>query len=134
MLQLILAPPGCGKSEEIRNMILQRHEQGMRGMVLIVPEQISFDTERSMLRLLGAKCTESVEVLSFSRFCDKFFEQYGCERDELNADTRFLDIGIDSLDVVEMMVEIEDKVGYEVELTERVETIGALAQFIEDYE
>lgn len=77
MLQLILAPPGCGKSEEIRNMILQRHEQGMRGMVLIVPEQISFDTERSMLRLLGAKCTESVEVLSFSRFCDKFFEQYG---------------------------------------------------------
>ena len=77
MLQLILAPPGCGKSEEIRNMILQRHEQGMRGMVLIVPEQISFDTERSMLRLLGAKSTESVEVLSFSRFCDKFFEQYG---------------------------------------------------------
>lgn len=65
---------------------------------------------------------------------DILVEQYGCERDELNADTRFLDIGIDSLDVVEMMVEIEDKVGYEVELTERVETVGALAQFIEDYE
>lgn len=77
MLQLILSPPGCSKSEEIRKMILQRHEFGMRNMVLIVPEQISFDTERSMLRLLGAKCTESVEVLSFSRFCDKFFEQYG---------------------------------------------------------
>ena len=77
MLQLILSPPGCSKSEEIRKMILQRHEQGMRNMVLIVPEQISFDTERSMLRLLGAKCTESVEVLSFSRFCDKFFERYG---------------------------------------------------------
>ena len=77
MLQLILSPPGCGKSEEIRKMILRRHEQGMRGMVLLVPEQISFDTERSMLRLLGAKCSDSVEVLSFSRFCDKFFERYG---------------------------------------------------------
>lgn len=63
---------------------------------------------------------------------DILVEQYGCERDELNADTRFLDVGIDSLDVVELMVEIEDKIGNEIELTERVETIGALAQFIED--
>lgn len=63
---------------------------------------------------------------------DILVEQYGCERDELNADTRFLDVGIDSLDVVEMMVEIENKIGNEIELTERVETIGALAQFIED--
>ena len=63
---------------------------------------------------------------------DILVEQYGCERDELNADTRFLDVGIDSLDVVELMVEIEDKIGNEIELTERVETIGALAQFIEE--
>lgn len=63
---------------------------------------------------------------------DILVEQYGCERDDLNADTRFLDVGIDSLDVVELMVEIEDKIGNEIELTERVETIGALAQFIED--
>lgn len=63
---------------------------------------------------------------------DILVEHYGCDSDELNADTRFLDIGIDSLDVVEMMVEIEDKVGYEVELTERVETIGTLADFIEN--
>ena len=63
---------------------------------------------------------------------DILVEQYGCDRDELSADTRFLDIGVDSLDVVEMMVEIEDKVGYEVELTERVETIGALGEFIEN--
>lgn len=59
-------------------------------------------------------------------------ENYGCKRDEITADTRFQDIWVDSLDVAEMVGEIEDRIGYEVELTERIETVGELAEFIEN--
>ena len=59
-------------------------------------------------------------------------EQYGCKRDEINKDTRFQDIWIDSLDVAEMIGEIEDQIGYEVELNDHIETIGELAETIEN--
>lgn len=64
---------------------------------------------------------------------DMLVEQYGCKRDEINENTRFADIWIDSLDVAEMIGEIEDQVGYEVGLDDHIETIGELAKTIESY-
>ena len=63
---------------------------------------------------------------------DMLVEQYGCKRDEINENTRFQDIWIDSLDVAEMMGEIEDQIGYEVELNDHIETLGELAKTIEN--
>lgn len=77
MLQMIFSPPGCGKTYEIHRRIKQRCDGGLNDSVLIVPEQSSFETERNMLRLLGADGLEKIEVLSFSRFCEKFFAKYG---------------------------------------------------------
>lgn len=77
LLQMIFSPPGCGKTHEIQSRIKQRCDNGLNDSVLIVPEQISFETERNMLRLLGADGLEKIEVLSFSRFCEKFFAKYG---------------------------------------------------------
>lgn len=62
---------------------------------------------------------------------DILVDKYSCEKEELNDDTKFLDIGLDSLDVVELMVDIEDVVDKEIELDERVETIGELVDYIE---
>ena len=39
--------------------------------------------------------------------------------------------GIDSLDTVELLMNLEDKLGIEIELTEKVETVGDLVAFIE---
>ena len=50
---------------------------------------------------------------------------------EITPDSRFEDLGIDSLDTVEMLMDLEDKIGFEVELDQKVETVGELAEFIE---
>ena len=45
--------------------------------------------------------------------------------------TSFQDLGIDSLDTVEMLMNLEDKLGKEIELDQRVETVGDLVRYIE---
>lgn len=50
---------------------------------------------------------------------------------EITMDSKFQDLGIDSLDTVELMMNLEDKLGIEVELDQKVETVGDLVAFIE---
>ena len=49
---------------------------------------------------------------------------------EVTRDTRFQDVGIDSLDTVEMLMNLEDKIGVEVELSQKVETVGELVDYV----
>ena len=50
---------------------------------------------------------------------------------ESTMDSKFQDLGIDSLDTVELLMNLEDKLGIEVELDQKVETVGDLVAFIE---
>ena len=50
---------------------------------------------------------------------------------EITMDSKFQDLGIDSLDTVELLMNLEDKLGTEVELDQKVETVGDLVAFIE---
>ena len=54
-----------------------------------------------------------------------------CDPSEIKEETTFESLGIDSLDTVEMLMDLEDKIGFEVELDQKVETVGELAAFIE---
>ena len=49
---------------------------------------------------------------------------------EVTRDTRFQDVGIDSLDTVEMLMNLEDKIGVEVELSQKVVTVGELVDYV----
>ena len=73
MLQLVLGRAGSGKTHTVYEQIHALAGQGADNLVLIVPEQSSFETERDMLRLLGPARLHCVEVLSFTRLCDRFF-------------------------------------------------------------
>ena len=59
-------------------------------------------------------------------------ERNDCEISEIKAESSFADLGIDSLDTVEMLMNLEDKIGCEIELEEKVETVGELARYIEE--
>ncbi|HMM06312.1 MAG TPA: acyl carrier protein [Clostridiales bacterium] len=59
-------------------------------------------------------------------------ERNDCEVSEIKAESTFADLGIDSLDTVEMLMNLEDKIGREIELEEKVETVGELARYIEE--
>ncbi len=57
-------------------------------------------------------------------------ERNECDVSEIREDSKFADLGIDSLDTVEMLMNLEEKIGAEIELDEKVETVGELAAFI----
>ena len=58
-------------------------------------------------------------------------ERNDCDVSEITMDTNFQEIGIDSLDTVEMPMNLEDKLGAEIELSQKVETVGDLVRYIE---
>ena len=51
--------------------------------------------------------------------------------DELDRDTTFESLHLDSLDTVEMLMDLESELGVDLELEEKLATIGELADFIE---
>ena len=58
-------------------------------------------------------------------------EHLDVDASEIKAETTFESLGIDSLDTVEMVMELEEELGVELELNERVLTVGELIAFIE---
>ena len=51
--------------------------------------------------------------------------------DEITRDTTFESLGVDSLDTVEMVMDLEEELGVDLEMEEKVSTIGELVDFIE---
>ncbi len=58
-------------------------------------------------------------------------EHTDCDEASVKMETTFLDLGIDSLDTVEMIMDLEDQLGVELEFDEKVTTVGDLVAFIE---
>ena len=51
--------------------------------------------------------------------------------EEINRDTTFESLHLDSLDTVEMLMELESELGMDLEPEDKITTIGELADFIE---
>ena len=58
-------------------------------------------------------------------------ERNDCDKSTITMDTSFGDLSIDSLDTMEMIMNLEEKLGKEIELDQKVETVGELVNFIE---
>lgn len=67
MLHLIKGRAGSGKTAYMRQLISSQLDNVQSKPLLIIPEQFSFESERSMLKLLGAKKLKLVDIFSFSR-------------------------------------------------------------------
>lgn len=76
MLNLIISRTGYGKTTFIKEKIKELTEKE-ECSVLIIPEQISFESERDVLKAVGAEKLKYVEVMSFTRLCSLFFSAYG---------------------------------------------------------
>ena len=55
-------------------------------------------------------------------------ERTGCDVAAVKPESKFSDLGIDSL---ELLMELEDEIGIEIELDEKIETIHDLDEFIQ---
>ena len=77
MIHLVTGRAGTGKTAVLTQQIRQELEQEENGVLLLVPEQFSFETERSLYQILGAKAMLRVEVLSFKRLAQLIFRSCG---------------------------------------------------------
>lgn len=77
-LRFIYGRAGSGKShfclDEIKEKIDNKAEQKL---VMLVPEQYSFQSERNLLKAVGATGITKAEVLSFKRLCHRVFNEVG---------------------------------------------------------
>ena len=51
--------------------------------------------------------------------------------EEITRETTFEGLGIDSLDMVEMVMDLEEELGVHLEMEEKVSTIGELVDFVQ---
>ncbi|MCC3865032.1 acyl carrier protein [Terrisporobacter petrolearius] len=59
-------------------------------------------------------------------------ENLSIERDEIKLDSTFASLGIDSLDTFQLIIEIEEEFGIEVEAPESMKTIKDVVNYIEE--
>lgn len=58
-------------------------------------------------------------------------ERTGCDVSAVKPESTFAELGIDSLDTVELLMSLEDEIGVEIELDQKVETVADLDNFIQ---
>ncbi len=52
------------------------------------------------------------------------------DAESVKTDVQFTDLGLDSLDVAELVMQIEDEMGVSVELSAELDTVEKLAEYI----
>jgi acyl carrier protein len=72
----------------------------------------------------------------FERVKDIVSEQMSVSRDQITPETSFInDLGADSLDTVELVMEFEDEFGLTIpeEDSEKIQTVGEAVKYIEEH-
>lgn len=69
----------------------------------------------------------------FEKIAAMLAEKLECEADTIKMETKFDDLGIDSLDVMELLMNVEEEFGTEIELGEnKIAEVGDLVKLIEE--
>lgn len=77
MLKFILGRSGTGKTTYVKNLLSGLCKSGKEKLLIIVPDQSSFETEKSFYEILGPRDCRKIKVYGFSRLCDYIFSQTG---------------------------------------------------------
>lgn len=76
MLHFIYGPIGSGKTTVLLKYLESDAKQGKKAF-FIVPEQETVSAERKIVSLFPAAAQLNIEVLNFSRLCNRIFRTYG---------------------------------------------------------
>ena len=68
----------------------------------------------------------------FEKVAEMLANHLSIEQDSIKMETTFEELGVDSLDTVEMVMDLEESLGIELELENKVESVGELVAIIEE--
>lgn len=125
MLHLILGPVHSGKSRYLQSVLTDLLQQ-QKEIFYIVPEQLSYETEKSFLDCLGVAQANRIRVITFTKLCEVISEHIGGRQaqviDEglksvcmmtalqnISADLRYYQKGAKSLAFAQSMLTIIDE-------------------------
>lgn len=77
MLQFIFGRAGFGKTAKVHELLLELTSKNVGKLMLIVPEQSSFDTENAILDAFDAQNASRVQVMTFTRLVDLVARELG---------------------------------------------------------
>ncbi len=77
MLTVITGRGKSGKTRLLLEAVKACPTTGMASRIVLVPEQLSHETERLLSELCGNAISFTAEVLSFTRLCDRVFARSG---------------------------------------------------------
>ncbi len=71
--------------------------------------------------------------MTFEKVANIIAERIGKDASEIKPETKFEELGIDSLDVMELLMQFEDEFGHEIEIGDnKIEDIAGLVKLIDD--
>ena len=68
----------------------------------------------------------------FEQIQEVVAEHLDCDKEEITRESTFESLGIDSLDAVELVMELEDKLEIQLDLDRDLENIDELVKFVEE--
>ena len=86
MLHLVLGPVHSGKSrylESVASSLLEKEKQ----IYYIVPEQLSYETEKSFLDTFGVSKANRIKILTFTKLCEEISAKIGGSQAECIDDS-----------------------------------------------
>lgn len=91
MLHFILGRVSSGKTTYLHNEIGKALDKNDENVVLIVPEQFTFETDKGILSTLGPVKSNRVDVYSFTRLAQSLFEEFGvCTKPVITEQSRLI--------------------------------------------
>lgn len=70
--------------------------------------------------------------MAFEKIKRIIAEQLGIAESDITMDTSFEELGVDSLDLFQIIIEIEEEFSVQIEDAESIKTVGEAVNFVED--
>ncbi|OOM81554.1 acyl carrier protein [Clostridium puniceum] len=70
-------------------------------------------------------------MMLFEEIREVICEQLGIEEDEVKLETTFEELGADSLDLFQIVIELEEKYNIQIEEVENLKTIQYAVEYVE---
>ncbi len=68
----------------------------------------------------------------FEKIREIIVEQLNVEEDKVTMETSFQDLGVDSLDLFQLIIEIEEEFKVQIEDAESIKTVGDAVKYVEN--